>query len=124
MKAIVFALALSSTSPLVPPTVTASSPWLRLPPPQAPTAALFLVLENTGDVDRKLVGASVDVAGRAELHTHTMENGVMKMRKVEAVDVKAHAKQALAPGGLHVMLFDLKAPLTDKTVAKLRLKQC
>jgi len=49
----------------------------------------------------------------AELHRTENDNGVMKMVPIAAIDVKAGQKVALAPGGYHVMLMDLKAPLTE-----------
>jgi copper(I)-binding protein len=42
-----------------------------------------------------------------------MQDGVMRMRAVEAVEVPAHGQVALEPGGLHVMLIGLKAPLEE-----------
>jgi hypothetical protein len=53
------------------------------------------------------------VADRAELHESDMQDGVMRMRAVEAVEVPAHGQAALEPGGLHVMLIGLKAPLEE-----------
>jgi periplasmic copper chaperone A len=41
-----------------------------------------------------------------------MEDGVMKMRMLEALSLKAGQQEKLAPGGFHLMLFDLKKPLT------------
>ena len=71
-------------------------------------AAFITVTATAGDA---LVGASSPVAGRVELHEHTMENGVMMMRKVESIALPANQAVSLKPGGLHMMLFDLKQPL-------------
>ncbi len=103
-------------------TVSVTSAWIRLPPPASMTAAGFFTLSNTGSADRKLLSASDDVAKTTELHTHLMEGGVMKMRAVAAVDVKAGASVAFGPGGLHVMFIDLVKPLADKQVVKLHLR--
>ena len=40
----------------------------------------------------------------------TMNAGVMEMRKLEAVPIPAGAVVTLAPGGLHLMFFDLAGP--------------
>lgn len=65
----------------------------------------------------RLVGVSSPVAGVAEVHEMKMEGDVMKMRAVPALDLPAGKKVDLKPGGYHVMLMDLKAPLAkDSTI--------
>lgn len=65
----------------------------------------------------RLVGVTSPVAGVAEVHEMKMEGDVMKMRAVPALDLPAGKKVDLKPGGYHVMLMDLKAPLAkDSTV--------
>lgn len=73
--------------------------------------AVFLTLKNTGDKDDALVAASSDVAARTELHEMSEIDGVMKMRKVEKIDVQADQSVELKSGGYHIMLMDLKKPL-------------
>lgn len=73
--------------------------------------AAYIKLTNTTDADDKLVAAKTAVAKRAELHTHLMEDGVMKMRPVDDIPLPAGEAVALEPGGLHVMLMGLTAPL-------------
>lgn len=73
----------------------------------------YLTLENHDDVVRTLTGVSSDVAGRIEIHTHLHEEGVMKMRKLEQLEVPAKGSSHFKPGGLHLMLFDLKQPLQE-----------
>ena len=48
-----------------------------------------------------------------ELHTHINDGGVMKMRPVPAIEIKAKGEAVLKPGSLHVMLIDLKAPMKE-----------
>jgi periplasmic copper chaperone A len=92
--------------------VTVTNAWARATPGGATIGAAYVTIEgtasNSGDV---LISVSTPIAGRAEIHTHIEEDGVMKMRKVEKIAVAAGEKHALAPGGDHIMLFDLKAPL-------------
>ena len=65
----------------------------------------------------QLIGVSSPVAGVAEVHEMKMEGDVMKMRAVPSLDLPAGKKVELKPGGYHVMLMDLKAPLAkDSTV--------
>jgi periplasmic copper chaperone A len=66
----------------------------------------------------QLVAVSTPAAGVAEIHEMKMDGGVMKMRALPALDLPANQAVALQPGGYHVMLMDLKAPLMkDSTVA-------
>ena len=65
----------------------------------------------------RLVGVSSPAAGVAEVHEMKMENDIMKMRAVPSLDLPAGQTVQLKPGGYHVMLMDLKAPLMkDSTV--------
>ncbi len=59
----------------------------------------------------RLVGASSPVAGVAEVHEMKMNGEVMTMRAVKTLDLPAGKTVVLAPGGLHLMLMDLKQPL-------------
>jgi copper(I)-binding protein len=94
-----------------------SGAWVRLPAPGAKHLAAFMTWQNTGTTDLEVTGASSSLSPRTELHTHLMEGGIMKMRKVERVVVKAGSTQALQPGGLHVMLMDVpKHPVVGDTV--------
>jgi copper(I)-binding protein len=87
------------------------NPWARESVTR--TGAVYLTVRNGGDQDDRLVGVSSEVADKAELHSSVMQDGVMKMRAVEAVDVPAHGEAVLEPGGLHIMLIGLKAPLEE-----------
>jgi hypothetical protein len=86
--------------------------WSRATPGGAKTGGGFLTIENKGTSPDKLIGVSADVAGKVEVHEMTTDGGVMKMRPVEgglAIDPGKTVK--LAPGGLHLMMMDLKNPL-------------
>ena len=77
--------------------------------PSRPGAA-WLTIRNPGGGDR-LVGAESPVAERIELHRHVHKDGVMTMRRVEAIDLPAGGEAALEPGGDHLMLFGLETGL-------------
>jgi periplasmic copper chaperone A len=87
------------------------SPWARESVTQ--TGAAYLTVRNDGDEDDRLIGVATEVADRAELHASAMHDGIMRMRSVDAVEVPAHGEAVLGPGGLHVMLVGLKAPLEE-----------
>lgn len=101
--------------------VTVQDPYVRLAPPNAPATGAFMVIRNGGDQDVKVVSASNPASKVTELHTHLNEGGVMKMRPVPAIDIKAKGEAVLKPGGLHVMLIDLKAPMKEGDVVPITL---
>ena len=69
-------------------------------------------LENTGTASDRLLRASTPAAARVELHTMSMDGGVMRMREVEAIPLAAGETVKMRPGqGFHLMLMQLKAPL-------------
>lgn len=74
--------------------------------------AVFFEIENPGDADLKLVSAEADVSETVELHTHIMEDDKMMMRQVEAYDIPAGSTLKLEPMGHHIMLMNLKEPLS------------
>jgi periplasmic copper chaperone A len=97
-------------------------PWVRLPAPGAKNTGAFMVIKNSGKVDRKLVEASNPASKVTELHTHLNEGGVMKMRQIPFIEVKANGEAELKPGSLHVMLIDLTAALKEGETIAITLK--
>jgi copper(I)-binding protein len=80
----------------------------------AKNGAAYLAVSNAGSEADRLLGARSGVAARVELHTHANDNGVMRMRPLDGgIEVPAGGTAALAPGGDHIMLMDLKAPLAE-----------
>lgn len=89
--------------------VTVKDAWVRMPAPGQTVAGAYMTLSARSK--SALVSVASPVAARGELHSMTMESGVMKMRGVERIDVAAGRTVTLEPGGLHVMLVDLKRQL-------------
>lgn len=87
------------------------TPWARATPGGVTIGAAYLKIKSTSASGDRLVGAMSPRSGRVELHTHSVENGVTKMRKVDGFDLGKDRPLVMAPGGHHIMLFDLKAPL-------------
>jgi copper(I)-binding protein len=86
--------------------------WSRATPGGAKIAGGYLTIENMGNVPDRLIGGSSDIAGKVEVHEMAMNNGVMTMRPLDKGLVIEPGKTVkLAPGGYHLMLFDLKSPL-------------
>lgn len=101
--------------------VTVQDPYVRLAPPNAPATGAFMVIKNHGDKDVRVLKADNPASKATELHNHINDGGVMKMRPVPGIDIKAKGEAVLKPGGLHVMLIDLKAPMKEGDVVPITL---
>ncbi|MGO1080297.1 copper chaperone PCu(A)C [Inquilinus sp. CA228] len=87
-------------------------PWVRATPPAAKVGGGYAEIRNDGSEPDRLVSATAEVAGRVEIHQMGLKDGIMTMRPVEGgVPVPADGTAALAPGGYHLMLMELKRPL-------------
>ena len=86
-------------------------PWARATPPGAKVGAGYMKI-TSGAADR-LVGAASPASQRVELHVTVKDGDVMRMREVKAYDIPAKGGFELKPGGAHLMLVDLKAPLKE-----------
>ena len=89
--------------------VSVKDAWVRAPAPGQKVAAAYMELVSRAPL--ALTGVASPAAGSAELHATSMEGGVMRMRPVTRIELPAGGTVKLAPGGLHVMLVDLKQPL-------------
>jgi len=101
--------------------VQVKDPYVRAVPPGSPVSAAFMQLHNQGSEQRALVAASSPVSEVVELHTHTEVDGVMQMRRVENIEIPAQGKALLEPGGLHLMLINLKETLTPGSQVEVTL---
>jgi copper(I)-binding protein len=112
----------------VPALVLAETPikitdaWAPASPPTAMNVAVYLTLTNQGQAADRLVGASGGVSDTVELHTVLMEDNMMKMRQLDAIEVPAGPPTMLKPGGFHIMLIGLKQPLVAGQMFPLRLR--
>jgi len=102
--------------------VTISEAYVRAVPPGQPNSAAFMEIKNGGGVDHSLVSGSSPVSEVVELHTHTMEGGMMRMRRIDKIDLPAGQEVSLKPGGLHVMLIGLKQPLAPEGSVPITLR--
>jgi len=96
--------------------------WARATASKARNGAVYLQIKNNSGAGDKLLSSQTDAAKRAGLHNHTMDDGVMKMRPVDAVVIPAHGMVTMKPGGLHIMLMGLAAPLVKGASLPLTLK--
>lgn len=96
--------------------------WSRATARAGATGAGFVTIRNTSGQPDRLIGAASPVASTVELHTHLEENGVMRMRPVEGIEIPPHGTVTLAPGGLHIMLIGTKAPLRQGSAIPVTLR--
>ena len=101
--------------------LTITHPWARATIGMGKTGAAYLVVSNGGTAPDRLIATRTDAARKAGLHTNLVENGVMKMRPVEAIEVAPGEPAVLRPGGPHIMLMGLKAPLQEGTTFAMTL---
>ena len=91
--------------------ISVTDPYAMAVPPGQPNSAVFMTLVNNSKENRALVAAETPSAGVVELHTHVHEDGMMKMRKVDNIEIPAGQTVTLKPSGFHVMLIGLKEKL-------------
>ena len=83
----------------------------KLQMPLTPGSNGVAFFHVTSTQDDSILSAKSDCCDAVELHTHTMEKGIMRMRRVDSVPLKANVATVFQPGALHVMLIDIKEPL-------------
>ena len=104
-----------------PGALVVKEPWVRETIGGSSVTAAYLTIVNDGRAPDRLVGVASPAAGHAELHTHLMEGGMMKMREIKEVPVAAQDDTVFEPGGKHIMLFDVSSPLRQGDRVLLRL---
>lgn len=115
-------LSLLSVSMFALAEVTVDNPYVRAVPPGQTNTAAFMHLKNDSAEAVSLVSASSSIAANVELHNHTNEDGVMKMRKVELVSISANGNASLEPGGYHIMLIGLNKEIASGDMVDLEVK--
>lgn len=94
--------------------ITTADPWSRATAPRASVGAGYVTIRNSGTQPDRLVSATSPRAARVEIHTMSLDDGIMRMRQLpNGLEVPAGGEASLAPGGNHIMLIGLKAPLKE-----------
>lgn len=123
MKPLAHLLLLSTLSaPAFAADVSVNDAYARAVPPGQPNSAAFMQITNNGDTAITVTGASTSAADVAELHTHTQDNGIMRMRRLDGIELPAGQTVSLQPGGLHVMLIGLEKNLSEGESVDLTLE--
>lgn len=103
-------VAASVAKPAASKDVVISDNWVRANAPGQEVGAAYMTL--TSPQDSKLVKIESATAGSVMMHSMSMDKGVMQMRMLDELPLKANMPEKLAPGGFHLMMFELAKPLT------------
>ncbi len=95
-----------------PPEIAVTQAWARATAPGADVGAVYITLENKGGKTDRLVGVTSPAAQSATLHRTVEENGVGTMREADG-SIAPGARIEMKPGGTHIMLTGLAAPLKE-----------
>lgn len=102
-------LATSTFAAVAKETVSIENAWVRATAPGQDVGAAYMTFASKQDAT--LIRIESDATKSVEIHSMSMQNGVMKMRMLETLPIKAGKPYKLEPGGFHLMLFELKKPL-------------
>lgn len=102
------------------PDLAVSHAWSRATPPGSPAGSAYLTVENHGASATRLVSASSPIAREVAVHVTRVDAGVAGMREAPMI-VPPHGQVQLTPGGMHLMLMGLKAPLVPGSHFELSL---
>ena len=98
-------------------------PWARPSPEVASTAAFFFTIDNAGDQNERLIGATTEACRATEIHRSAMSDGVMTMRQLaEGLEIPASGSVVFEPGGLHIMCIDKLVDFAPDTEIDLTLE--
>jgi len=115
-------LAQAVTKTVTTNTIKIEDAYTRATAPGQQVAGGFMKIENKASAPDQLVSASSPAAGEVQLHEMSMEGNVMKMRQIKDIAVPAGGVVELKPGGLHLMLMNIKAPLNAGETIPVKLK--
>ena len=92
--------------------ISVEEPHIRAVPAGAPVAGGYVMLRNEGGEADRLIAVEADFAGKTELHTMSMQDGIMRMRPLpDGIEIPAGGKAELSPSGLHIMFMQLQSDL-------------
>lgn len=87
--------------------------WTRVTPPNANIGGAYLTIHNNGETEDRLLSAHSPIAGKVEIHEMKItDDGIMSMRPLlDGIAIESHSTFVMKPGGYHLMLMALKAPI-------------
>ena len=123
MRLLLLLLALVATPAMAQITITDA--WARATAPGAKIAAGYMIIRNASKTADKLVGVSSPAAEKVQTHVTVQDGDIFRMREVKGYDIPAGGAFELKPGGAHLMLVNVGAPLKegDKVTLMLRFER-
>jgi copper(I)-binding protein len=112
----------ASAHEIVAGSIRIGHPWAPMTVSGQVNGGAYMKLQNNGATPDRLIGASTAAADHVELHSMKLDGDVMRMREVDAIDVPPGGLVELKPGGLHLMLVGLKAPLKQDEKVPMTLR--
>jgi len=109
----------TGTAALAKDNLIATQAWVRPTVPGQEVTGAFMNLQSPSHA--KLIKAESPSAEIVQLHSMAMHNNVMEMREIKELDLPAGKTVKLAPGGLHIMLINVKKPLRQGDTVPLKL---
>ena len=101
--------------------LTLKHPHMRASMGMSPTTAGYVVIENGGKSDERLVSAACTCAKMVMIHQTEIKNAMASMKALDGLNIPAGGTAQLAPGGAHLMIVGLKAPIKAGTVVNMTL---
>ncbi len=95
--------------------------YIRATIPGTSISSSYMEIENQSDNTISLLSVTSDISPRIEIHQHIMADGMMRMRKLDSIEIEAQGRVKLQPSGLHLMIFDVETPLNSKEQVELTL---
>jgi periplasmic copper chaperone A len=95
--------------------------WATPTPAGVDVSAGYLAIVNATAADDRLLGATSPRAERAEIHEITMEDGVMRMRRIDVLTIPAEEEIEFGPGGMHLMFYGVTEPFSEGQSIPVRL---
>ncbi len=102
-------------------TITVAQGYIKASIPGSDITAAYMTISNASIKAITLQKITSSISDRIEIHEHTMADGMMLMRQVENIIIKANSSVVLQPSGLHLMIFALKQKVSDQDVISLTL---
>lgn len=121
IKAIVLIICLFPMVSLAQLNIRLEDAYSREMPPAASNIAVYLTIRNVGSHGVSLESVSSDAAESAMIHRSTMENGMMTMEHLSELYIPPRENARLEPGGVHIMLVDLRRPLRAGDLIRMNL---
>ena len=116
-----FLLGASPVSAQEKPTTLIESAYARATIPGTSISSAYMEIENKDNNTIALLNVTSPASPRIEIHQHRMNDGMMRMVKLNSIDIPPKERVKLQPSGLHLMLFDVKKPLKAQQQVELTL---